>query len=78
MPRPSLLLGALAALSFVVAGCGRERVAEAPALAFFRGTPAFALVEAIGRIVPLFAPRLVLSDPEPRMGRVAWEGPRAD
>jgi len=53
-------------------------VAEAPALAFFRGTPAFAMVEAIGRIVPLFEPRLVLSDPEPRMTRVAWEGPRAD
>ena len=55
-----------------------DLVAEAPALAFFRGTPAFALVEAIGRIVPLFEPRLVLSDPEPRMTRVAWEGPRAD
>jgi hypothetical protein len=53
-------------------------VAEAPALAFFRGTPAMALAEAIGRIVPLFEPRLVLSDPEPRMARVAWEEPRAD
>ena len=53
-------------------------VAEVSTLAFFRGTPAFALVEAIGRIVPLFEPRLVLSDPEPRMTRVAWEGPRAD
>ena len=53
-------------------------VAEVLALAFYRGTPAFALVEAIGRIVPLFEPRLVLSDPEPRMTRVAWEGPRAD
>jgi len=55
-----------------------DLVAAAPALAFFRGTPAFALAEAIGRIVPLFEPRLVLSDPEPRMTRVAWEGPRAD
>jgi hypothetical protein len=53
-------------------------VAERPALAFFRGTAAFALAEAIGRIVPIFEPRLVLSDPEPRMQRVAWEGPRAD
>jgi nitrous oxidase accessory protein len=34
-----------------------DLVAEAPALAFFRGTPAFALAEAIGRIVPLFEPR---------------------
>jgi nitrous oxidase accessory protein len=55
-----------------------DLVAEAPALAFFRGTAAFALVEAIGRIVPLFEPRLVLVDPEPRMTRVAWRGPRAD
>ncbi len=55
-----------------------ELVAEAPALAFYRGTPAFALVEAIGRSVPIFEPRLVLSDPEPRMNRVAWEAPRAD
>jgi nitrous oxidase accessory protein len=55
-----------------------DLVAEAPALAFFRGTPAFALAEAIGRIVPLFEPRLVLSDPAPRMTRVEWEGPGAD
>ena len=55
-----------------------DLVAESSALAFFRGTPAFALVEAIGRIVPLFEPRLVLSDPEPRMTRVAWEGLSAD
>ena len=53
-------------------------VAETAALAFFRGTPAFALVEAIGRIVPLFEPRLVLADPQPRMARAAWEGARAD
>jgi nitrous oxidase accessory protein len=55
-----------------------DLVATQPVLAFFRGTPAFALVEAIGRIVPLFEPRLVLSDAEPRMARVAWEGPLAD
>jgi nitrous oxidase accessory protein len=55
-----------------------DLVAERPALAFFRGTPAFALAEAIGRIVPVFEPRLVLNDPEPRMRRVAWEGLRAD
>lgn len=55
-----------------------DLVAKAPALAFFRGTPAFALAEAIGRIVPLFEPRLVMSDPAPRMTRVVWEGARAD
>jgi nitrous oxidase accessory protein len=55
-----------------------DLVAEAPALAFFRGTLAFALAEAIGRIVPLFEPRLVLSDPAPRMTGIAWEGPGAN
>jgi len=55
-----------------------DLVAQQPALAFYRGTPAFAFAEAIGRIVPLFEPRLVLADPEPRMARVVWETPRAD
>jgi nitrous oxidase accessory protein len=53
-------------------------ISQFPALAFFRGTPALALAEAIGRIVPLFEPRLVLSDPEPRMARVSWELADAD
>jgi nitrous oxidase accessory protein len=53
-----------------------DLVSATPALAFFRGTPAFALAEAIGRIVPLFEPRLVLVDPEPRMAQVAWEAPK--
>jgi nitrous oxidase accessory protein len=44
-----------------------DLVAGRPALAFFRGTPALALVEAIGRIVPLFEPRLLLVDPAPRL-----------
>ena len=55
-----------------------DLVSETPALAFFRGTPALGLAEAIGRIVPLFEPRLVLVDPAPRMARVEWEAPRAD
>ena len=44
-----------------------DLVAEAPALEFFRGTLALALAEAIGEIVPLFEPKLLLVDPEPRM-----------
>ena len=44
-----------------------DLVAARPALAFFRGTPALALAEAIGRIVPLFEPRLVLVDLAPRL-----------
>lgn len=55
-----------------------ELVAQTPALAFYRGTPAFALVEAVGRIVPLFQPRLVLVDPAPRMTGVRWRAPDAD
>jgi nitrous oxidase accessory protein len=52
-----------------------DLVAATPALAFYRGTPALALAEAIGRIVPLVEPRLVLADPVPRMERVRWEAP---
>jgi len=55
-----------------------DLVSVQPALAFFRGTVALALVEAIGHVVPLFEPRLVLSDAAPRMARVTWEGLRAD
>jgi nitrous oxidase accessory protein len=44
-----------------------DLISARPALAFFRGTPALALVEAIGRIVPVFEPRLLLVDPAPRM-----------
>jgi nitrous oxidase accessory protein len=46
----------------------------APAIAFFAGTPALALVEAVGRVVPLFTPTALLVDPEPRL---AWSS-RAD
>ena len=38
-----------------------------PALAFFRGTPAMELVELAGEALPLFRPRTLLVDPEPRM-----------
>jgi nitrous oxidase accessory protein len=55
-----------------------DLVAARPALAFFRGTAALGLAEAIGRIVPVFEPRLVLVDPSPRMARVSWEGAGAD
>jgi nitrous oxidase accessory protein len=43
-----------------------DLVSAHPALAFFRGTSALALAELIGRIVPLFEPRLLLRDPSPR------------
>jgi len=38
-----------------------------PVLAWFRGTPAMALVELVGRALPLFRPTTLLVDPEPRM-----------
>jgi nitrous oxidase accessory protein len=44
-----------------------ELTARVPALAFFHGTPALSLVEAISRVVPLFEPRLILVDPAPRV-----------
>jgi len=40
-------------------------------LRFFRGTPALALLDAVGRIVPLLAPRIVLRDLHPRMRAAA-------
>jgi nitrous oxidase accessory protein len=55
-----------------------DLVASRPALAFFRGTPALALAEAIGRIVPLFEPRLVLVDPAPRLSPPEPERAGAD
>jgi nitrous oxidase accessory protein len=55
-----------------------DLVGRAPMLAFFQGTPALALAEAIGRIVPLFEPRLVMLDPAPRMARIEPEVPGAD
>jgi nitrous oxidase accessory protein len=56
----------------------QDLVAAAPGLAFFRGTAALGLAEAIGRIVPLFEPRLLLVDPAPRMQGPGPGGARAD
>ncbi len=39
-----------------------------PELDFFAGSPAMFLVNAMGEILPLYAPRTILSDPKPRMG----------
>jgi nitrous oxidase accessory protein len=52
-----------------------DLVSETPALAFFRGTPALALAEMVGRIVPILEPRRLLVDPAPRMAPIA-RGPR--
>jgi nitrous oxidase accessory protein len=42
--------------------CGRY-----PELAFFQGTPTLGLADAASRLVPLFAPAVMLVDPHPRM-----------
>jgi nitrous oxidase accessory protein len=47
-----------------------EITRDHPALGFFTGSPAFALVAASSRLVPLRAPVLLLRDPAPRME--AW------
>lgn len=44
-----------------------EMVARRDSLAFFNGTPALGVVEALGRLVPLFAPHALLDDARPRM-----------
>ena len=65
-------------LPYELRSLAQDLVAAAPGLAFFRGTPALAMAEAIGRIVPILEPRLVLVDPAPRMQPTPTEGARAD
>jgi nitrous oxidase accessory protein len=45
-----------------------QLTARHPGLAFFRGTASMALVELVGRAVPLFRADTLLVDPEPRVG----------
>lgn len=47
-----------------LAGALEARYAD---LAFFRGTPALALISVAGHVVPLFQPKTVLRDMRPRM-----------
>jgi nitrous oxidase accessory protein len=39
---------------------------DRPDLAFFAGSPALGIVEAIGKLVPLFAPKTLMRDERPR------------
>ncbi len=45
-----------------------ELAGRHPAVALFRGSAALALLEAVGRAVPIAPPRLLLVDPAPRVG----------
>ena len=49
-----------------------------PTLAFFTGTPAFGVVDALGKVVPLFAPRTLLVDPRPAIDDPTRERRRED
>ncbi len=55
-----------------------DLVDRAPALAFFHGTTALGAAEAVTTLIPLYAPRTLLTDPAPRMAPHAWEGLDAD
>ena len=45
----------------------QEWTATHPEIAFFQQTPAFALIDTLGHLFPLFAPAAVLVDASPRM-----------
>jgi nitrous oxidase accessory protein len=65
-------------LPYELRSLSSELAARVPALAFFRGAPAFWLVELIGRVVPLLEPQVLLVDPAPRMAALAPGIPDAD
>lgn len=44
-----------------------QMIGRIPELAFFRGTPALGILEAVGRIFPLFQPEPIFIDSKPRM-----------
>jgi nitrous oxidase accessory protein len=52
---------------YALRSLSQELAARAPALRLLRGSPAMALVEFVGRAVPLFQARTLLMDERPRM-----------
>ena len=52
---------------YEVRSLSNELTASHPNLAFFRGTPALSIVEALGKLVPLFEPRTLMRDERPSM-----------
>lgn len=44
-----------------------ELIGRHPSLAFFRGAPALSLVSVAGEILPVFAPKVLIRDPAPRV-----------
>jgi len=53
-----------------------ELVARRPELGFLNGTPALAMADAASHLDPLFHPKTLLVDTEPRMAAVAERGAR--
>lgn len=52
---------------YAVQSLSSDLVAQHPGLAWFHGSPALALVDLVGRAVPLFESTVLLVDPAPRM-----------
>lgn len=44
-----------------------ELTSSYPELKFFQGSPALAMLDSVSHVFPLFDPKLILSDPSPRM-----------
>jgi nitrous oxidase accessory protein len=65
-------------LPFELRDLSGELAGRVPALGFFHGTPALGLLETVGRVAPLFGPRTMLVDPEPRVIASADPARRAD
>lgn len=56
---------------------GDDLLGRHPALKIFAGSPALALVDLLGRFLPLLLPEPVVTDPEPRLSATAaerWRG----
>jgi nitrous oxidase accessory protein len=64
-------------VAYSVRSLSSDLVARVPALAWFRGSVALALVDLVGRAVPLFESTTVLVDPAPRMSAPLPEPPDA-
>ncbi len=51
-----------------------DLVGRHASLAFFRGSPALGLVSVAGEIIPMFAPKVLMTDPAPHLGETVQLG----
>lgn len=54
-------------VSYAIRSLSSSLGSRYPALSFFRGSVALGVVEALGRMIPLFAPRTLMVDATPKM-----------